>query len=186
MRRTWIAVGLTLLPALAMAQHPAPPPPPPVPAAPLPPPDLGRWWRNSEIAGTLGVTAPQLQKIEQIFADHRLKLIDLNADLQREEVKLEPLVAADQPDETQVGAAIDRVTAARGRLEKANALMMLAIRRVLTVEQWRKLESLKRERERPFMWAPPPPPPPAPQGPPPGDGPRREKPPAPPPPPPGQ
>jgi len=40
------------------------------------------------------------------------------------------------------------VLAARGRLEKANALMMLSIRRVLSVEQWKKLQAIQQERER--------------------------------------
>jgi Spy/CpxP family protein refolding chaperone len=157
MRKTWITAGLMLLPTLAQAQPPAPPPPGTF-NVPVPPPDLGKWWKNSEIASALGVTSAQVQKIEQIFVDHRLKLIDLNADLQREEARLEPLVEADQPDEAQVSAALDRVTTARGRLEKVNALMMLAIRRVLTVEQWHKLEAIKREREFVFVAKPPLPP----------------------------
>ncbi len=40
--------------------------------------------------------------------------------------------------------------AARGRLEKTNAMMMLAIRRALSVEQWKKLQSFQQEREREF------------------------------------
>jgi Spy/CpxP family protein refolding chaperone len=167
MRRDWIMLALMLLPALAAAEPAMPPPPPPPPDAqpftvPIPPQDLGKWWKSSEIAGAIGVSAQQVQKIEQIFQEHRLKLIDLNADLQREEARLEPLVEADQPDEAQVGAAIERVAAARGRLEKANALMMLAVRRVLTVEQWHKLEAVKRERQRNFLYIAPPPPPPFP------------------------
>jgi Spy/CpxP family protein refolding chaperone len=58
------------------------------------------------------------------------------------------LIEADQPDEGKVGAQIDQVLAARGRLEKANALMMLSIRRVLTVEQWKKLQTIQQDRER--------------------------------------
>jgi Spy/CpxP family protein refolding chaperone len=46
-----------------------------------------------------------------------------------------------------VTAQLDLIIAARGKLDKANALMMLAIRRTLTPEQWRKLQSLQQERE---------------------------------------
>jgi hypothetical protein len=84
-----------------------------------------------------------------------MKLIDLHAELERQEARLQPLLEADQPDEAKVGAQIDLVLAARGRLEKANAMMMLSIRKVLSTEQWRKLEAIKQERERPH--APPPP-----------------------------
>ncbi len=121
-------------------------------------PELGKWWKNSKIAADLKLTEAQISQIEQTFLDHRLKLIDLRADLERQEVKLQPLVEADQPDEAKVGAQIDLVLAARGRLEKANTMMMLAIRRVLSVEQWKKLQSIKQERDHVFTLRTPGPP----------------------------
>jgi Spy/CpxP family protein refolding chaperone len=90
----------------------------------------------------IGVTDEQIRKIEKIFQDHRLDLIDLHAALEKQEAILEPLVEADQPDEAQVVAQIDKVAQARANLEKSNAQMLLAIRRVLTVDQWKKLRDL--------------------------------------------
>jgi len=127
---------------LAAAQMPVPPPPPHPHG-----PDLGKWWKNSEIVPILQLTDAQINQIEQTFFDHRLKLIDLRAELEKQEARLQPLIEADQPDEAKVGAQIDLVLAARGKLEKANAMMMLSIRRVLSVEQWKKLESIKQQRE---------------------------------------
>ncbi len=134
----WI---LVLLPCLAAAQIP--------PGAPHPPgPDLGKWWKNSEIVRELGLSEAQINQIEQTFLEQRLKLIDLHAELEKQETRLQPLIEADQPDEAKVSAQIDQVLAARGRLEKANALMMLSIRRVLTVEQWKKLQTIQHAREQ--------------------------------------
>jgi len=89
----------------------------------------------------LGLTADQQKKMDEIFQESRLKLIDLNATLQKEEVILEPLIAADQPDEGKILAQIDRVAQGRAELEKANARMLLGIRRVLSAEQWKKLSA---------------------------------------------
>src|SRR3989454_12046699 len=111
---------------------------------------LGKWWKNSRIARELGLSEAQISQIEQTFLEQRLKLIDLRADLEKQEARLQPLIEADQPDEAKVSAQIDQVLAARGRLEKANAMMMLAIRRALSVEQWKKLQSFQQEREREF------------------------------------
>ena len=125
------------------------------------------WWKNSEMVRELNLSQAQVSQIEQIFYQHRLKLIDLHADVEKQEAMLQPLIEADQPDEAKVSAQIDQVLAARGRLEKANAMMMLAIRRVLTVEQWKKLQAIQQERERmqQRMMAPPAPaPPPRPPG----------------------
>ena len=129
------------LPCLAGAQMPH--------GAPHPPgPDLGKWWKNSEIVRELGLSDAQIKQMEQTFLEQRLKLIDLRAELEKQEVRLQPLIEADQPDETKVSAQIDQVLAARGRLEKANAMMMLAIRRVLSAEQWKKLQTIQHGREQ--------------------------------------
>jgi Spy/CpxP family protein refolding chaperone len=101
---------------------------------------MGPWWNDPQLVEKLGVTADQKKKMEDIFQQHRLKLIDLHANLQKAEAILEPLVSADQPDEAKIVAQIDRVAQARAELEKANARMLLGIRQVLTPEQWKKLQ----------------------------------------------
>ena len=114
---------------------------------------FGAWWKNSEVVKELQLTDPQVKQIEQTFLDYRLKLIDLRADLERQETKLQPLLEADQPNEQQVGSQVDAVVAARGRLEKTNTMMMLSIRRVLSVDQWKKLQSIEQHRgERNFIY----------------------------------
>jgi len=101
----------------------------------------GKWWTRPEMAQRLSLTADQTKKMDDTFQQYRLKLIDLNASVQREETIMEPLVAAEQPDEAKIVAQIDKVAQARAELEKANARMLLGIRRLLTPEQWEKLKS---------------------------------------------
>jgi len=101
----------------------------------------GKWWANPEVAQRLGLTADQTKKMDDIFQQHRLKLIDFNASLQKEELIMEPLIGAEQPDEGKIVAQIDKVALARAELEKANARMLLGIRRLLTPEQWNKLKA---------------------------------------------
>ena len=92
----------------------------------------------------LGIDSDQQKKIEDVFQQHRLKLVDLDATLKKEEIVLEPLMSADSPDETKTLAQIDKVAQARAELEKANARFLFAIRRVLTPDQWNKLLELAR------------------------------------------
>lgn len=101
----------------------------------------GRWWNNPEMVQKLSVTADQQKKMDDIFQQNRLRLIDLNANVQREEVTMEPLMAADTPDEPKILTQIDKIAQARAELEKANARFLLGIRRVLTQEQWKKLRA---------------------------------------------
>ena len=186
MKRTVLAFLAIFLfcPALALGQGSPPPPPPPgaVPRTPLPPPggvvappELGKWWKNSDVVAKLQLSDAQIKQIEDTFLDYRLKLIDLHAEVERQEARLQPLIEADQPDESKVGAQIDLVIAARGKLEKTNTMMMLAIRRVLSVEQWKKLQYMQMERHRtPYPGARPPEPPQAPRGPRPPEAPTPE------------
>jgi len=101
----------------------------------------GKWWKNSELVKKLGLSESQVQQIEKAFQDHRMQLIDLRAALEKQELTMQPLVDAERPDEAKVTAQIDKVAQARADLEKSNAKMLLAIRRILTVEQWKQLQA---------------------------------------------
>jgi Spy/CpxP family protein refolding chaperone len=103
---------------------------------------MGAWWRNSEIVKELGLTDAQARQVEQIFQDHRAELLNLHTALSQQETQLQPLVAAQHPDDAQVFAQIDKVAESRAAVEKANSRMLFAIRQVLTVEQWQKLEQM--------------------------------------------
>jgi Spy/CpxP family protein refolding chaperone len=100
----------------------------------------GMWWRGPDYVAALGLTPEQQGKMDDVFQAARLRLIDLNASLQKEETILEPLLEAERVDEAKVLPQIDRVAQARAELEKSNARMLLGIREVLTTEQWRRLQ----------------------------------------------
>jgi Spy/CpxP family protein refolding chaperone len=124
-----------------------------------------RWWQNQEVVQRLGLTTDQQKKMDDIFQQSRLRLIDLNAALQKEEAIMEPLMAADQPDEAKLLAQVDKVAQARAELEKANGRMLVGMRRVLTPDQWKKLQASEgpggrgpRPRGQGGPGGPPPPP----------------------------
>jgi hypothetical protein len=115
---------------------------------PANPPSLGglqtgrpdKWWNSPPLAAWVGLTTNEQKKMDDVFQQYRLKLIDLNAALEKEEATLEPLVAAARLDESKIAAQIDRVAQARADLEKANGRMLLGIRKMLTQEQWNRLQ----------------------------------------------
>ena len=102
----------------------------------------GRWWDNPDVAQKLGLSADQQKKMDDIFLQSRLKLIDEHASVEKEEAILEPLLSAEQPDESRILAQIDKVAQSRAELEKANARMLLGLRGVLTTAQWKTLQTL--------------------------------------------
>jgi Spy/CpxP family protein refolding chaperone len=98
---------------------------------------FGTWWKSPDIVQQIGLTDDQSQKIDKTFQDFRLKLIDLHATLEKQEALLH---------DDQVMSQVDKVAQARAALEKANASMMLAIRHVLTPDQWKKLQERAPDR----------------------------------------
>jgi Spy/CpxP family protein refolding chaperone len=112
---------------------------------------FGRWWDNPQMAQQLNLTDQQKKQMDDIFLQHRLKLIDLNASLEKQETLLHPMIEADQPDETKILAQIDAVAQARAELEKANARMLFDIRKTLTPEQWQKLKTMREEHRGKMM-----------------------------------
>jgi len=99
----------------------------------------GKWWHNPPMVQRLGLTPEQQKKMDDVFQQSRLRLIDLNASLQKEEAMLDPLINSDQLEDARVLPQIDKVAQARAELEKANARLQLGIRHVLTPEQWKRL-----------------------------------------------
>ena len=99
----------------------------------------GMWWKNPMVIQRLTLTPEQTKKMDDIFQQSRLQLIDLKANVEKQQVLLEPMLSANPLDSTKAMAQIDKVAQSRADLEKAHARMLLGIRTVLTPDQWTKL-----------------------------------------------
>lgn len=111
----------------------------------------GMWWKNPDLIQKLSLSADQQKRMDDIFQQSRLQLIDLHANVEKQEVLLEPMLSANPPDTNKVLSQIDHIASARAELEKANARMLLGIRGVLSADQWTKLQAEQRENQR-FMF----------------------------------
>jgi Spy/CpxP family protein refolding chaperone len=108
------------------------------------------WWKNPETIQKLTLTPAQQAKMDDIFQKSRIQLIDLKANVEKQEVTLEPMLDANPPDTNKVLGQIDHLAQARAELEKANARMLLSIRGVLTADQWTKLQISERGERHMF------------------------------------
>ena len=100
----------------------------------------GNWWKNPATIDRLNLTLEQRKKLDDVFQQYRVRLIDHTAAVDREEVIMEQLMSADAPDLAKVRPQIDKVAEARAQLEKTNANMLLEMRMVLTKDQWEALK----------------------------------------------
>lgn len=183
--RMGLAVAALLTAGVLFAQGPGGGPgfgdhKPPMERALGPRGEHGRWWNDPAMVERLKLSDEQRKAMDGILMEHREKLIDLHANLDKAELAMEPLMRDDQPNEAGILAQIDKVAQARADLEKANARFLLAIRGKLTPEQWKLLRAERTNRmehrewrqddRRPRSRGPngegqhPAPPPPGPQG----------------------
>ena len=116
----------------------------------------GQWWQNPEVARQLALTGDQKNAIDGVLQQNRQQLFDLSMAVQREDFNMQGLMDADQPDEGKILAEVDHLAQARAELEKQNARMLLAMRRVLTTDQWKKLQAYQREHPQQRGGPPPP------------------------------
>ena len=108
--------------------------------------DRGQWWNNPKVIEKLKLTDDQRKSMDAIFQQHREKLVDLRGNVEKAEIEMEPLVKADQPNESAVLAQIDKVAQARAELEKANARFLFELRAKLTPDQWKQVQEFRQNR----------------------------------------
>lgn len=111
----------------------------------------GIWWHNPDLIQKLTLTPDQQKRMDDILQQSRLQLIDLRANVEKQEVLMEPMLAANPPDTNKILEQIDHTAQARAELEKANAKMLLGIRNVLTPDQWTKLQAEEKDNRRTRM-----------------------------------
>jgi Spy/CpxP family protein refolding chaperone len=115
----------------------------------LPP---GIWWKNPDLIQKLTLTADQQKRMDDIFQQSRIQLVHIKANLEEQQILLEPMLDANPPDSTKALAQIGRIADSRAELEKANAKMLLGIREVLTPDQWTKIQTERRENRHRMAW----------------------------------
>ena len=103
---------------------------------------MGAWWKNSEIASKLQLSDQQVQQLENTFYQHRLKLVDLRANIEKQDLAMQQLLDAPTPNDAAIMAQVDQRSAARNQLDREFTQMTLDFRKVLTPDQWKQLRTL--------------------------------------------
>jgi Spy/CpxP family protein refolding chaperone len=111
----------------------------------LPP---GKWWENERLSQRIGLSSEQREQIDELVYDHAHRMIDLNADIKRTELELANLVGQPEFDSDRVRTAFSAFQQARHALEMERFEMLLAVREVLSTEQWGLIQEMQKEMRR--------------------------------------
>ena len=107
----------------------------------LPP---GKWWEDQRLVDKIGLTEEQQEQISALVYESARRMIDLNADVKRSGLDLTEVVDRNEIDPAAVRKAFAAFQTARQKLDNERFEMLLAIRQVLTSEQWVKIKEIKR------------------------------------------
>ena len=102
---------------------------------------VGRWWDDARYTNSLGIGVQQQKRMDVVFGSNRDQLQKLYDNLRHEEGQLAKVTKA-AASEADLDAQIDRVSAARTELQKANTHMLLQMRKELSADQVAKLDAV--------------------------------------------
>ncbi len=107
----------------------------------------GQWWENPEMAKEIGLTDEQVKKIDGMATAHRKEMIKTEADLKIANMELQDLF-----DEAGNEGAIRKKAAEVSKLQEkiynSRIEHRLAVNKVLTAEQQKKMKSVKRMKTK--------------------------------------
>lgn len=134
MKKTWIALVI-LAAAVPLAAN----------EFDLPP---GKWWENQRVIDFVEITGEQQEQIGDLVYEHARRMIDLKADVEKAGLDLASVVSTREFDETAVRSLYAAFQAARHKLENERFEMLVAVRKVLTADQWQKMQDLRKRLQQ--------------------------------------
>jgi Spy/CpxP family protein refolding chaperone len=105
-----------------------------------------QFWNDPACTAELHLTDAQRKQLQDAALTQRLSLIDGGAEALKALVRVSAILEADQLDEAAYKQQMNNLAAATGKLVLDVGEMTVSPRRVLTVEQWRKLQSLQKAK----------------------------------------
>ena len=110
----------------------------------------GKWWQRPAVKEKLELTLDQASKINTIWTEYKKRIIDLKGDLEKAYLDLENLM--DQPELNKENAytLAERIAGLQASQAEVRIKMAIDIRGELSVEQFERLKTLRREFSKKF------------------------------------
>jgi len=110
-------------------------------AAAQPGPRHVAFWKSEKMVEKLSLTDEQVTKLDNIDYKFQKSSIELNAGLKSAQLSLEHFLSGEKIKKQQLEGLVDEIAQARGEQTKLMLQKKIAIRKVLSLEQWKKIET---------------------------------------------
>jgi len=112
----------------------------------------GDFWKNPMMVEHLKLTPDQVKRLDGIKTEGELTAIKLRAEVETQEVLARAAMEDATFDAKKADMAVDKLADARAALEKAEAKQHIAVRGVLTADQWKQMHTPMMGMEHHATW----------------------------------
>ncbi|MBW1777897.1 MAG: periplasmic heavy metal sensor [Deltaproteobacteria bacterium] len=99
----------------------------------------GRWWRDPRVIQQLGLTNPEIDRLEQAYTESRRRLIQSKGALEAERFELETMFEKNKFNETAARQQFERLEQKRAALAESRFQFVIKVRKILGPERFQKL-----------------------------------------------
>lgn len=99
----------------------------------------GRWWRDPRVIQQLGLTNPEIDRLEQAYTESRRRLIQSKGALEAERFELETMFEKNKFNETAARHQFERLEQKRAALAESRFQFVVKVRKILGTERFQKL-----------------------------------------------
>ena len=101
----------------------------------------GKWWYNPKIQKELKLTKNEVNRLDDLFANSRRKLIKLKSAVEREQFELDQLLSSKDVNDKAVKRQFGKLEEARQNLANERLQFVIGVRNILGAERFQQLKS---------------------------------------------
>jgi Spy/CpxP family protein refolding chaperone len=100
----------------------------------------GKWWHNAKISRNLKLSGEEKAKLDGLYSQSRLRLIELKSMVEKERFKLENLMESKAMDDASVQRQFNKLEKARNKLANERLTFMVGVRRIIGANRFQQLK----------------------------------------------
>ena len=106
------------------------------------------FWKMENVVEELAITPDQVQQLEDIDYKFQIEGVASDGQLKKARLEFDHLLSQDTYPEQDIGRLVDEITAGSSERIKLGLNRQIAVRKVLTPEQWSQIKQMRGNRSR--------------------------------------
>ena len=101
----------------------------------------GKWWYNPKIQKNLNLSQNEVDKLDQLFANSRSRLIKFKSEVESQQFELDQLLSKKKVNDADVKKQFQKLEQARKNLANERLEFVIGVRNILGANRFQELKS---------------------------------------------